>query len=85
MTVAGSSAGQARPNASSIRRAGGSYNRRMQRSDVVLGPLFTVGAVLLCVGVLRRSWLLGAAGAAAIYADQQLPVGRWLKEAFSGT
>jgi hypothetical protein len=55
----------------------------VERSDVVLGPLFTLGAVLVCTGFLRRSWPLTAAGAAAIYADRQLPVGRRLKEALS--
>jgi hypothetical protein len=54
----------------------------MRRSaEVVLGPLATAGGVLLGVAFLRRSWKLAAAGAAAVWADQRLPVGRRLKEA----
>lgn len=53
---------------------------RVERSDVVLGPLFTLGAVLLGVGVLRRSLPLVGAGIAGIVADQRLPAARRLKE-----
>jgi hypothetical protein len=48
--------------------------------DVVLGPLASIGGALLALGLLRRSWRLAAAGAAAIVADQRLPAGRRLKE-----
>jgi hypothetical protein len=51
----------------------------MKGSDVVLGPLATVGAALFGLGVLRRSWKLAAAGAVAIVADQRLPAARRLK------
>jgi hypothetical protein len=47
---------------------------------VVLGPLFTVGAVLAGVGAIKRSLPLVAAGAVAILADQRLPVAQRLKE-----
>ncbi len=50
----------------------------MNRPDVVLGPLATIGA-LLGLGLLRRSWKLVATGAAAIAADQQLPASQRLK------
>jgi len=40
--------------------------------DAFLGPLFTFGAVLVVVGVRRRSRFLFAAGVAAIAADQRL-------------
>jgi hypothetical protein len=59
-----------------------SYNRAMHRStEVVLGPLATVGGALLGLALLRRSWKLAAAGAAALVADQRLPAGQRLKEA----
>jgi len=48
-------------------------------TKLVLGPLFTVGAVLGRIGVIRRSWKLAAAGAAAILADQRLPAAQRLK------
>ena len=53
----------------------------MQRSkDVTLGPLFTLGAVLVGFGAIRRSLPLVAAGAAAIVADQRLPASQRLKD-----
>ena len=59
-----------------------SYNRAMHRStEVVLGPLATVGGALLALALVRRSWKFAAAGAAAVFADQRLPVGRRLKDA----
>jgi hypothetical protein len=54
----------------------------MDRSpDVTLGPLATVGGALLVLALLRRSWRLAAAGAAAVVADQRLPAARRFKEA----
>jgi hypothetical protein len=54
----------------------------MDRSpDVTLGPLATAGGVLLALALLRRSWKLAAAGAAAVVADQRLPASRRFKEA----
>jgi len=52
----------------------------VERSDTVLGPLFTLGAVLVGVGVLRRSLPLLGAGISAIVADQRLPAARRLKD-----
>jgi hypothetical protein len=51
--------------------------------DVFLGPLFTLGAVLLGLGLRRRSWFLGAAGIAAIAVDQKLPAGQRLNRRLS--
>jgi hypothetical protein len=53
----------------------------MDRSDVTLGPLATVGGVMLALALLRRSWRLAAIGVAAVVADQRLPVSRRFKEA----
>jgi hypothetical protein len=55
----------------------------VQRSDVVLGPLFTAGVVMVGLGVLRRSWGLVGLGAAAIVADQCLPAAWRLNEAIA--
>ena len=52
----------------------------MNRPDVVLGPLATIGGALLTLGLLPRSWKLAATGAAAIVADQRLPASRRLKD-----
>jgi hypothetical protein len=52
----------------------------MNRPDVVLGPLATIGGALLGVGLLRRSWKFAATGVAAIAADQRLPASRRLKD-----
>jgi len=51
----------------------------VNRPDVVLGPLATIGGTLLGLGLLRRSWKLVATGAAAIAADQRLPASQRLK------
>jgi hypothetical protein len=48
--------------------------------DITFGPFFTLGAVLLGVGVRRRSWFLAGVGVSAIVADQRLPFARRLKE-----
>ena len=53
----------------------------MERSaDVTLGPLFTLGAVLVGIGALKRSPVLVAAGLVALVADQRLPASRRLKD-----
>jgi hypothetical protein len=52
----------------------------VNRPDVVLGPLATIGGALLGFGLLRRSWKLIATGAAAIVADQRLPASQRLKD-----
>ena len=53
----------------------------MERStDVTLGPLFTLGAVLVGIGGIKRSLPLVVAGAAAIVADQRLPASQRLKD-----
>jgi hypothetical protein len=49
-------------------------------TDVTLGPLFTLGAVLVGIGALKRSLPLVIAGAAAIVADQRLPASQRLKD-----
>jgi hypothetical protein len=54
----------------------------VERSDVVLGPLFTVGALLVGIGVIRRSLPLVGAGIAGIVADQRLPAARRLTDRF---
>ena len=82
MNVAGSSSCQTQTDCLPVAAMPGRTIRAMHRStDVVLGPLATVGAALLGVAFLRRSWKLAAAGAAAVFADQRLPVGRRLKDA----
>jgi hypothetical protein len=55
----------------------------VKRSNVVLGPLFTAGVVMVGLGVLRRSWRLVGLGAAAIVGDQRLPAARRLNEAIA--
>jgi len=55
----------------------------MARKDIVLGPLFTLGAVLVGLGLLRRSLPLTGAGIAAIVADQRLPAAQRLKNALT--
>jgi hypothetical protein len=49
-------------------------------ADVTLGPLFTLGAVLIGIGAVKRSLPLVVAGAAAIVADQRLPASQRLKD-----
>jgi len=46
----------------------------------MLGPLFTLGAVLVGIGAIKRSLPLIVAGAAAIVADQRLPASQRLKD-----
>jgi hypothetical protein len=52
----------------------------VNRPDVVLGPLATIGGAMIGLGLLRRSWKLAATGAAAIAADQRLPASQRLKD-----
>ena len=52
----------------------------VEEFDVSLGPLFTLGAVLMLLGVLRRRPLAVVAGLAAIWLDQRSELGRRLKE-----
>jgi hypothetical protein len=52
----------------------------VKRSDLVLGPLATIGGGLIGPGFVRPSWKLAAAGAAAIVADRRLPAARRLKD-----
>jgi len=52
----------------------------VERSDITLGPLFTLGAVLVGIGVVRRSLPLIGVGAAAIVADQRLPAAQRLND-----
>jgi hypothetical protein len=49
-------------------------------ADVTLGPLFTLGAVLVGIGALKRSLALVATGAVAIVADQRLPASQRLED-----
>jgi hypothetical protein len=56
----------------------------VERSDVVLGPLFTVGVVLVAAGLLRRSLRLTATGVAFAVADQRLPLAQRLKDVLGG-
>jgi hypothetical protein len=46
----------------------------------MLGPLLTLGAVLVGIGAIKRSPPLVLAGAAAIVADQRLPASQRLKD-----
>jgi hypothetical protein len=50
-----------------------------ERTDVELGPLFTLGAVLLALGLIRRRKVAIAAGIGAIWTDQRTELGRKLK------
>jgi hypothetical protein len=56
--------------------------KEAEGTEVELGPLFTVGAVLLGLGLIRRRKVAIAAGLAAIWADQRTGLGRDLKELF---
>jgi len=49
--------------------------------DLILGPLFTLGGVLVAVAARRRLWLLAGVGVAAMVADQRLPAARRLNRA----
>ena len=55
----------------------------MAREDIVLGPVFSLGAALLGLGLFRRSAPVTGAGIAAIVADQCLPAAQRLKNALS--
>ena len=46
--------------------------------DIILGPLFALGVVVVGVAARRRSWLLAGIGVAAMVADQRLPLARRL-------
>ena len=48
--------------------------------QVSLGPFFSLGALLVVVGVLRRRPLALAAGLGAIWVDQRSAFGQRLKE-----
>jgi hypothetical protein len=48
--------------------------------DVVLGPLFTVGALAVLYGLVRRSPTTAALGAVAIWADRRSSLGARLTE-----
>jgi hypothetical protein len=50
------------------------------KRTVELGPLFSVGIVLLVYGLLRRKVVLSAAGLGSIFLDQRSELGRSLKE-----
>lgn len=50
-----------------------------------LGPLFTLGAVLLIYSLLRRRPLVMAGGIAAIWLDQRSGLGRSLRARVRGT
>jgi len=52
-----------------------------ERKDVVLGPLFTLGAAAVAVGLAGRAWKLAAVGAVAMWADERTGLGRRLKKA----
>jgi hypothetical protein len=52
----------------------------VNRPDVVLGPLATIGGAMLGFGLLRRSRMLSVTGAAVLAADQRLSAARWLKD-----
>ena len=51
----------------------------LEEREVSLGPLFTLGAVLMLVGLLRRRPLALLAGVAAIWLDQRSELSRRLK------
>ena len=51
----------------------------LEEREVSLGPLFTLGAVLMLVGLLRRRPLALIAGAGAIWLDQRSELSRRLK------
>jgi hypothetical protein len=50
-----------------------------EERGVSLGPFFTLGAVLVLVGLLRRRPLALAAGVGAIWLDQRSKLGQRLK------
>jgi hypothetical protein len=50
------------------------------KRKIELGPLFSVGIVLLVYGLIRRKVVLAAAGLGSIFLDQRSELGRSLKE-----
>jgi hypothetical protein len=56
-----------------------SIQEETERTGVELGPLFTGGALLVALGLMRRSKLAVAAGIGAIWLDQRSQLGRDLK------
>ena len=56
-----------------------------EEPEVSLGPLFTLGAVLLIYGFLRRRPLVMAAGIASVWLDQRSELGQSLKKRVRGT
>jgi hypothetical protein len=50
------------------------------KRDIMLGPFFSVGVVLLVWGLIRRRPVLAAAGLGSIWFDQRSELGRSLKE-----
>ena len=57
-----------------------SAQEETERAGVELGPLFTGGALLVALGLIRRSKLAFAAGLGAIWLDQRTELGRDLKK-----
>ena len=55
-------------------------SEKRKERNVELGPLFSVGVVLVVYGLLRRRMLAAAGGLAAIVLDQRSQLGRSLKE-----
>ena len=53
---------------------------KAEQNEVVLGPLFTAGALLVAAGIIRRRKLALAAGLAAIWADRRTQFGRNLTD-----
>jgi hypothetical protein len=50
-----------------------------EERNIELGPLFSVGIVLLVYGLIRRKVVLAAAGLGSIFLDQRSELGRSLK------
>jgi hypothetical protein len=50
------------------------------KRDIMLGPFFSVGVVLLVWGLIRRRPVLAAAGLGSIWFDQRSALGRSVKE-----
>jgi hypothetical protein len=48
--------------------------------DIVLGPLFTVGTLAVLYGLVRRSPIVAAVGAVAIWADRRSSLGKKLTD-----
>jgi hypothetical protein len=56
--------------------------KEAEQTGVELGPLFTAGALLVVLGLIRRRKLPVAVGLGAIWFDQRSKLGRDLKELF---